>query len=172
TSLLSRVAPQMAASDRALLGAAIAIEPRLLEARAIRALGEPAVADAAIAALVRYQWPMRPTREQVERLLALPYVHGDLALAVVVVALQGGGRLARLGKLFGESDIINRLLASDRGWDQVCTLPQETPPLELAWLARVAKLSTERYIALAARALAVFRDKRLAAFVDQIPRKH
>jgi hypothetical protein len=171
-SLLSCVRSELAVSDRMVLGAAIALEPRLLESTAVRALGEPDVADAAVAALFHHQWPTRPDRAHVKRLTELSYVHGDLALAVAVVALEGGARLRRLKKLFGESDIVNRLVGSDRGWDEMCALPPETPALELAWLARVAKISIERYVVLATRALGVFRDKRLDAFVDQIPRVH
>jgi hypothetical protein len=167
-SLLDRLATRM---EPQLLEAVLAFEPSLIEARSIRALGERVVADAAIAGLFRYRWPVRLTHTELDRLLELPIVRDDLALAIAVLGL-GGSRLKRLAKLFGEAALVERLVANDRGWDELCKLPQETPALELKWLALVEKASVARYVALAGRALGVLRDRRLGTFVDQLPRRH
>nr|MBA2543577.1 hypothetical protein [Deltaproteobacteria bacterium] len=173
TSLCSQIARGTAPSRgrSALLETAIAFEPRCLASAGVLALGDRTVADAAIAGLFRYQWPVRLPRAQIERLLQLPLVREDLALATAIVGL-GGSRLKRLAKLLGERTIVERLIASDRGWDELCRLPRETPALELAWLAKVEKANIARYIVLAGRALGVLRDTRLFSFVDQIPRRH
>ncbi len=171
TALLSFLATAGPRVRETLLEVVLAFDPRLLEHASVRAFGEDIVANAAVRGLFRYHWPVRLTKPQITDLLALPFVHGDLALAAAVVGL-GSTRFKRLVKTFGEDAIIERLLASDRGWDELCKLPQETPALELAWLARIEQASVPRYLALAARALGILRDKRLFNFVDQIPRRH
>jgi len=168
--LLSTDGP-LDAGRRAVLEVAVALDPRLIELASIRALGERAVADRAVAGLFRYSWPIKPQRAQIDRLLAVPFVRDDLALAVAVAGL-GGARMKRLASALGEDVIVDHLVRDDRGWDEICRLPQEARSLELAWLARVEKRSVARYVALAGRALGVLRDKRLIAFVDQIPRRH
>lgn len=154
----------------ALLEAVLVFEPRLVELACMRGLGERMLADAAVRGLFRYQWPIKLPKAQIDRLLRLPFVADDLALAAAVVGL-GGARLHKLERTLGESSIVERLIAGDRGWDEILRLPSETPARELAWLARVEQLDVPRYVALAARALGVLRDKRLFAFVDQISRR-
>lgn len=153
------------------LEAVLVFEPRLLELACIHALGESTLADAAVRGLFRYQWPIKLSKAQIDRLLALPFVAGDLALATAVVGL-GGSRLKKLVKTFGEREIVERLLASDRGWDEILRLPSETPALEYAWLAKIVQANPPRYLALASRAVAVLRAQRLFTFVDQIPRRY
>lgn len=170
-ALLSAIVTASPRTRRPLLELALAVEPRLLEHACVRALGEAEVADAAVDGLFRFGWPVRPSKADLDRLLALPIVANDLALAAAVVGL-GGARLKKLAKALGEDAIVERLLAGDRGWAELCRLPQETPALELAWLSRVEQASTPRYLALAARALDLLRGKRLFAFVDQLPRRH
>ena len=149
----------------------IARLPQLLGQASMQSLGVRVLTEAAVGGLFRYQWPVRLAKAEIDRLLALPFVRDDLALAAAVVGL-GGARLEKLAKTLGEAAIVQRLLAGDRGWEELCRLPSEVPALELAWLGRVEQASVPRYIALAARALGIHRDTRLFAFVDQIPRKH
>ena len=170
-ALLTFVATAPATRARAaLLEAVLVFEPRLIELACIRGLGERMLADAAVRGLFRYQWPIKLPKAQIDRLLGLPFVAGDLALAAAVVGM-GGARLKKLQRTLGERTIVERLVAGDRGWEEILRLPSETPALELAWLARVEQLSVPRYLTLAARALGVLRDKRLFAFVDQISRR-
>ncbi len=156
------------APNAALWSACVALEPRVL---AFPCFG-PTHADAAATGLFQYRWPIRPTEAQVERLLALPAVRGDLALAAAVAGLLANKRLHRLAAALGEDAVVAALVASDRGWDEICRLPPETPALELAWLSRVEKADYRRYIALAGRALGSFTGKRLDQFVEQMPRRH
>ena len=162
------VRPDTGALEGALLSITIALEPR--------AIGFPAFtaedADPAVFGLVRYRWPVRPTTLQIDRLLQLPLVQADLALAAAVAGMLPGKRLARLAAALGVDAIVNRLVASDRGWDEICLIPNETPPLELRWLAAVEALDYKRYIALSGRAIGMFSAKRRDAFVEQMPRRH
>ncbi len=165
-SLLSAIA---GGRDSAMLvGACCAIEPRAIGLAVFRAEH----ADAAIAGLVRFKWPVRLAGPQVQRLLATPIVRGDLALAAAVAGLFHGGRLKALAKALGEDAIVDALLASDRGWDELCRLPPESPALELAWLVRVEARRVDRYVPLVAIALLALHGKRLEHFIDQIPRRH
>ena len=151
----------------ALWGTFVAIEPRVL------AEGfDPAFTDDIVEALFRFDWPIKLAPSAVARLLALTSVRADLALAAAVAGLLPAKRLAALAKELGDDAICERLCASDRGWNQICRLPMEAPARELAWLARIAKLDYKRYVALAARALALYGGKRLDAFVDSLPRRH
>ncbi|HEY5952572.1 MAG TPA: vWA domain-containing protein [Kofleriaceae bacterium] len=151
-----------------LWGVCVALEPRVL--------GYPRFdtsnAAAAAAGLFRHRWPTRPTTAQIERLLALPVVRGDLALAAGVAGLFAHKRLERLAEALGEDTIIAALVAGDHGWDELCRVPPEAPGLELAWLGRIAKQDYKRYVALSGRALGWFTDRRLEAFVEQMPRRH
>ncbi len=154
-----------------LVGAAVALEPRLLGAAGF----DRAQVDAVVAALTRFKWPVRPPVPQVERLLALPLVRTvegdlDLALAAALAGLLPGQRLATIARLFGEPVIARALVLGDRGWDAICRLPPEKPALELAWLQRVERLDLERYKALVAQAMAILPGPRLDAFVEQLPR--
>ncbi|HWO21983.1 MAG TPA: hypothetical protein VNO30_24645 [Kofleriaceae bacterium] len=142
-----------------------ALEPRVLELASF----DPAHADTAARGLIQLGWPVRPPAAHVERLLQGPLARGSLGLAAALAGLFSAQRLTALGKIRGEDAIVSELLASDRGWDEVCRLPAEAPPQELVWLARIEQASPRRYAELAARALTILTGKRLEAFVDQIP---
>src|SRR5690606_24461850 len=128
------------APSAALWSACVALEPRVL---AFPCFG-PGQAAAAAAGLFQHRWPVRPSEAQVHRLLALPVVRGDLALAAAVAGLLSSKRLHGLAAALGEDAIVAALVGSDRGWDAICRLPPETPPLELAWLQRVEKADYKR----------------------------
>src|SRR5262249_418280 len=145
----------------------VALEPRVLGF----ATFPPEHADDAAAGLVWFNSIIRPTPPQVGRRPGLPIVRGDLAIAAAVVGLLGSGRLKRLVAVLGEHAILTSLRASDRGWAEICRLPAETPALELGWLARIERVDTPRFLALAAAALDLFGGKRLDTLVDQLPGK-
>ena len=151
-----------------LVGACVALEPRVLGFGVFRREH----AAAAAAGLIRFKWPVRLNQAQVTKLLALPMVREDLALAVSVAGLYSGSRLKLLAKTLGEATIIERLLASDHGWDEICRLPVDSTALELAWLAKIEQRDHERYVALAAVSLLALFGKRLEQFIDLIPRRH
>jgi hypothetical protein len=165
TSLLACLARSPSAE---LWSACVALEPRAIES----ARFDPAFATAATRGLFHYRWPIRPLPSQIKRLLASPIVRGDLALAAAVAGLYRQHRLKRLAKELGEDAIVAALVASDRGWDEICLVPPETPALELTWLLRVAKEDYKRYVALAGRALGTFTGARLDKFLEQMPRRH
>jgi hypothetical protein len=151
-----------------LWAACVALEPRVIESVRF----EAAFAPAATRGLFHYRWPVRPTAAQIKRMLKLPVVAGDLALAAGVAGLHRVLRLKHLAKAVGEDQLVAALTASDHGWEQICMLPPETPALELAWLRRVATIDYKRYVALAGRALGLFTGDRLDAFITQMPRRH
>ena len=155
-----------------LVGACVALEPRLLGAASF----PRDRVDAAVHGLIGFRWPVRPTVPQVERLLALPLMRRDdgspdLALAAALAGLLPHRRLGQLADLVGEAAIVTALVAGDRGWDELCRLPPEKPAPELAWLGKVERQSEARHIALSARTLAIFPGARLEAFVEQLPRR-
>ncbi|MCB9562928.1 MAG: VWA domain-containing protein [Kofleriaceae bacterium] len=155
----------------AVVGAAVALDARLL---ANPAIGR-AHADAAARGLVRHRWPVRLSAERVDRLLELPWVRDrdgapDLALGAAVAGLYANHRLRRLAARLTDDAIVAALGADDRGWDEICGLPRETPDLAQAWLARIGEHSAARHAALAARALGVLAGTRLERFVEQLPR--
>ncbi len=152
----------------AIVAACVALEPRMLTHRTFTAAHAPA----AVRGLFRYQWPIKPAADRVQKLLALPVVSSDLALAAAVAGLLPGKRLATLAEVLGEDAIVDALVASDHGWEQLCRLPAEHGGLELRWLARAGVVDYKRYIVLAGGAFAVFGGKRLEDFVDQLPRRH
>jgi hypothetical protein len=165
TSLLSRIATGKSPVLAALCGA---LEPRTIGYASF----DRSLAAAAASGLIRFRWPIRPTAAQIDRLLELPFVRADLALAAAICGLHSNKRLAKLAAAIGEHAIIERLVAGDHGWDQICQVPGETPALEQKWLARIERAHPGRYTELAGRALGVFAGKRLEAFVDQVPRRY
>src|SRR5690606_11947017 len=80
------------APNAALWPVCVALEPRVL---AFPCFG-PDHAAAAAAGLFQHRWPVRPTEAQVDRLLSLAVVRGDLALAAAVAGLFATKRLDRL----------------------------------------------------------------------------
>ncbi|MEO8554799.1 MAG: hypothetical protein ABI678_32700, partial [Kofleriaceae bacterium] len=169
-SLLDYLARHPGASPLArkgLVAVAAALEPRIVGF----AMFTAADATAASFGLVRFGWPVKPAADQVLRLMGLPIAR-DLALAAALAGLLGSKRLARLGQKFGELNLVEKLLASDRGWDEICALPGETPAMELAWLAKIESADYKRYVTLAGRTVAIYTGKRLDAFVEQMPRRH
>lgn len=164
-SLLSIIATRTSAT---LIGACCVLDPRLIARTAFSR-------DAVTTGLLRFQWPVRLPRQEVARLLATPHVRGDLALSVAVAGLFSGSRLKLLVSALGEDAIIASLLASDRGWDEICRLPADSTALELAWLAWLARLERQapvRYVSLVATSLLALPGKRLEQHIDIIPRKH
>jgi len=151
-----------------LIGACSALEPRVMAMPGFRAEDTAAAATG----LIQYGWPVRMSAQQTTRLLALPVVYGDLALAVAVAGLYAGSRLKMLAKNLGELRIIESLLASDRGWAEICKLPVDSTALELAWLARIEQQRLDRYVALVSITLVVLQGKRLEQFIDIVPRRH
>ena len=151
-----------------LVGACCALEPRVLA----RAGFQAAHAEAAAAGLMRFKWPVKLPKLQVTRLLALPHVYEDLALATAVAGLYNGSRLKLLVKALGEVALLQKLLASDHGWSEICRLPVDSTALELAWLARIESQRLDRYIALASITLLAVHGKRLEQFIDTVPRRH
>ncbi len=164
-SLLARVAHDPSPE---LWAACVALEPRVIG----YARFDARFAAAACHGLVHHDWPVRTTTAQTERLLSLPAVRADLALAAAVAGLFPAQRLLRLGKALGDDVIVSALVASDHGWYEILRLPPETPAQELAWLHQIAKADYKRYIALAGRALGVLTGKRLDKFIEQLPRRH
>ncbi|NVB76810.1 MAG: hypothetical protein HOV81_00310 [Kofleriaceae bacterium] len=167
-SLLAHLAGRDPASASGLVAACVALEPRMVSHPTFTA----ALAPAAVRGLVRYQWPIKPVAARVEKLLALPVVRADLALAAAVAGLLHSRRLATLAEILGEDWIVERLSQDDHGWEQICRLPAEHGALELRWLARVGAIDYKRYITLAGQAFGAFTGKRLEEFVDQLPRRH
>lgn len=151
-----------------LIGACCAAFPRTVAMPGFRAEH----ADAAVAGLIEYGWPVRMSKPQATRLLAQPVVRCDLALAAALSGVLTSGRLKLLARVLGEPAIIDALLASDRGWAEICRLPVEAKTPELAWLARIEQLDLARYISLAATSVLVLHGKRRDLFVDNIPRRH
>jgi hypothetical protein len=151
-----------------LIGLLCAFEPRVLELASF----DPAHAEAAAAGLFQLRWPVRVAPGHVERLLQGHLAGADLRLAAALAGLFPAQRLKTLAKIRGERALIDELLASDRGWDELCGLPGEVPPQELIWLTAIEAASAERYVELAGRALAVIAGKRLEAFLDRIPGRH
>ncbi|MFN0252633.1 MAG: hypothetical protein ACKV2T_37500 [Kofleriaceae bacterium] len=162
-SLLSHLARD---PKPALWGALAALEPRALE----WACFDRSQGDAVASALVRFKWPVRPLVAQSTRLLGLPWVKRDLAVAAAVVGLFQSKRLHRLVDAIGESALLDALVASDRGWAEICHLAPEKPPHEMRWLSMIARTRAARHAELAGIALAVFHGKRLEMFIDQLPR--
>ena len=167
-ALVSLLAHLQSARNDALWSLCIALDPRVIA----YPLFDASLVPAAIGGLFRFHWPVKPGVAHTERLLELPIVKHDLALAAAIVGLLPAKRLATLVRVLGEADILARLRASDHGWDALCQLPPESPPFELVWLARIAIGEYPRYVALAGRAIGVFSGKRLETFVDQLPRRH
>ena len=164
-SLVSLTATRPSAT---LIGACCALEPRVIALPAFRAEH----AAAAAAGLIRFKWPVRPSGPQVTRLLTVPVARRDLALAAALAGLYSGSRLKLLAKALGEDAIVASLLASDRGWDELCRLPLDSTALELAWLARVETQRLDRYLSLVSVSLLALYGKRLEQFIDVIPRRH
>ena len=167
-SLLAYLAGRPPAEGSPLFGACVALEPRVLTHPNFAA----AHAASAVRGLFKYNWPIKPPPDRVEKMLASPIVRADLALAAAVTGFLPGKRLATLEEVLGEDAIVDALAASDHGWQQLCRLPSEHGAIELRWLARVGVLDYKRYVTLAGRAFGVFTGKRLEAFVDRLPRRH
>ncbi len=165
-ALLSRIAR---GPSRHVVMACAALEPRVIELPGWprRELAAPFAAG-----LIRHGWPVRPTTKQVIALLALPEVRDDLALAVAIAGLYTNRRLGRLIRAIGEPKIIETLVASGAGWEEICRLPQEKPPIELRWLAVIERIRPDRHAVLAGIALGAFHGPRLEAFVEQMQRKN
>jgi hypothetical protein len=150
-----------------LWGALAVLEPRTLE----WACFDHAQADAAAAMLIRFKWPVRPLAAQAMRLLSLPWVKSDLALAAAVAGLLPSKRLHKLADAFGESKLLDSLVAIDRGWAEICHLAPEKPPHEQRWLAMIERTRPARHAELAGIAIGIFSGKRLEAFIDQLQRR-
>ncbi len=163
-SLLSQLAR---GPTPALWGALAVLEPRTLE----WACFDHAQADAVAAALIRFKWPVRPASAQAMRLLNLAWVKRDLALASAIAGLLPSKRLHRLAEVFGASQLLDLLVASDRGWAEICHLPPEKPPHDQRWLAMIERTRPARHGELAGIALGIFSGKRLEAFIDQMQRR-
>ncbi|MBV8756620.1 MAG: hypothetical protein JO257_05080, partial [Deltaproteobacteria bacterium] len=149
-----------------LVGACAALEPRVIHRLRAR--------DAAAAAngLMRFQWPVKPTVAQIERLLDSPIAQRDLELAAAVAGLLPAKRLPTLVKRLGLDRTLDMLLASDHGWRAMCTLPREQPPLDLILLQQLEARSPARYVALASIAVGVHTGERLDELIKAIPRKY
>ena len=116
-----------------------AVEPRVLGFPGFpRELGEHAAAG-----LVRFKWPVKPTVKEIQQLLAVPWIRADLAVAAAVAGLFASRRLGRLTRALGEQPILETLVATGRGWDEICRLPQEKPPLELRLLLAFGRLEPQ-----------------------------
>ncbi|MBL0217570.1 MAG: hypothetical protein IPQ07_27315 [Myxococcales bacterium] len=165
-ALLSRIAR---APSRHVVMACAALEPRVIELPGWprRELAAPFAAG-----LIQHGWPVRPTTKQVIALLALPEVREDLAVAVAVAGLFTNRRLGRLIRALGEATIIESLVTSGAGWQEICRLPQEKPPIELRWLAVIERVRPDRHAVLAGIALGTLHGPRLEAFVEQMQRKN
>ncbi|MGE3761956.1 MAG: hypothetical protein AB7L94_06880 [Kofleriaceae bacterium] len=150
-----------------LWGALATLEPRSLD----WACFDRTQADAVAAALIRFKWPVRPLAAQALRLLNLAWVKRDLALAAAIAGLLPAKRLHRLAEAFGEPALLDALVADDRGWAQICHLPQEKPPHDQRWLAQIERTRPARTAELAGIALGIFSGKRLEAFIDQLQRR-
>jgi hypothetical protein len=168
-ALLRRAAVALLArsSSRALIGACAALEPTLFGYASFA----PALAGAAAAGVVRFGWPVKPQHEQVVQMLALPIARRELAVAVAIAGLLQNDRAAAVVEAMGEGAVIASLVASDRGWDELCRLIDERSPITLAyWLARVDPIAPARVVALAARALAILTPARIPAI--SVPERH
>lgn len=149
-----------------LWGALAALEPRTID----WACFDRTQADAVAVALIRFKWPVRPLAAQSLRLLNCPWVKGDVALAAAIAGFLSAKRLHRLAAAAGESALLDALVASDRGWAEICHLPQEKPPHELRWLSMIERTRPARSAELAGIAIGIFSGKRLEAFIDQMQR--
>ena len=152
----------------AVVMACVALEPRVIELPGFPSDAAPSVA----AGLLRHEWPIRPPRPQIHKLLAVPWVKADLAVAAAIAGLYAGRRLSRLARALGEAAILTTLVATGHGWNEICRLPQERPPIELRWLAVIERTRPDRHAELAGEGLALFRGERLEAFVEQMQRKN
>ena len=162
-----RLATALVAHGVHSLGFAALFEPRLVASPSFSA----AHGNELAALLLRFDWPVRPPVASVERLLALPIAR-DLRIGAALAGLLPHKRLATLAAALGDTYIASCLLAGDRGWDEICALPGETPPIELGWLAQIEAADYKRYIGLAGHAVARFTGKRLDAFVEQLAPRH
>ncbi|MDX2092026.1 MAG: hypothetical protein SFX73_29450 [Kofleriaceae bacterium] len=149
-----------------LVGLIGALYPRALEMAAF----PRAHAAAVVAAMVRFRWPVRLQPAQTDRLLALPWIRADLALATAVCGMYPSGRLKKLAAAIGEPALLAHLLRSNAGWEVMCSFPDEK--LYTRWLLAIESTSIVRYIELAGIAHATFKDKRLQAFVQQLQRRY
>ncbi len=154
-------------SDGTFWSLAIALEPNLLAMPDV-----PAEHIDAIVAEMLAMRAQRLTDYQVQRLLPLSVVAGDLALAAALVSRAPSNRLELLAEAYGEGTIVERLFASDRGWREICSLPHEKPAYDVAWLQQVEKRDYKRYVALAAIAAATYTGARQSLFVEGIPPRH
>ncbi len=167
-AVASVLAQLVRAPDHAQLwGVCVALDPRILAITDFPTAHVDAIIEALLASRSH-----RPTDEQIEKLLALPLVQADLALTAAVVSRAAAGRMRLLIKVRGEDAIIESLLASDRGWREIATLPHETPALDIALLARVEQRDYKRYIALGAITIRTFHGTRRELFLEQLPRRH
>jgi hypothetical protein len=154
--------------DRApmLAGACAALEPRVV------AQLPAALADAAAHGLVKFRWPVKPSLAQVEALIAAPIARRNLGLAAALAGLLPAKRVPTLVKTLGLEAVLASLLASNHGWDLVCALPREQPPLDVILLQQLESKSPARYVELAGITIAVFTGERLDEFVKAVPRKY
>jgi hypothetical protein len=168
TRIVAALLTQIARSGDApwLVGLVGLLHPRALEMTTF----PRAHATAVVAAMVRFKWPVRLQPAQADRLLALPWIREDLALAAAVCGMYPSGRLEKLGAALGEDALLARLVQSNHGWDVMCSLPDEK--LYTRWLLALENRAPARYIELAGVALGTFKDKRLQAFVDQLQRRN
>ena len=150
-----------------LWGALATLEPRAVE----WACFDRAQTDAVAAALIRFKWPVRPLAAQAVRLLNLPWVKRDLAIAAALAGFLPAKRLHLLAEAVGEPALLDSLVASDRGWAEICHLPQEKPAHELRWLSMIERTRPLRHAELAGIAIGIFNGKRLEAFIDQLQRR-
>ena len=151
----------------AFLALAAVLEPRLVGSPSFGA----AHADAFSALAIRHAWPVRPPKSLVERLLALPIAR-DLPVAAALAGMLPAQRHATIATALGDTFVASSLIASNRGWAELCALPGETPAVEVGWLAQVEAADYKRYIALAGIAVTRFADKRLDAFLSGMPPRH
>lgn len=149
-------------------GAYLALVPTTIASPEFTAEHVPA----AIAGLTRWVGPgmpgfaahLRPSVPELQRLLALPFVRSDLALAAAIASHLPAKRLKTLAKSVGQTSILASLRASDHGWREILNLPAEAPNLELQWLAMLA--DSPRYAPLATTALLRFAPKRREKLVE------
>ncbi|HTJ41634.1 MAG TPA: hypothetical protein VL463_06035 [Kofleriaceae bacterium] len=150
--------------SKSLVGACVALEPRVIAMRAF----DPALAAAGAAGLVDFAWPVRLRATIVAPLFALPIVRTHVELAVAIAGLFPAKRLEHVVHKLGDDVVLDAIMTDDRVWDAICKLPAEASALELGWLARVAARDPARYFELAGRALAIFPTARAEAFVARI----
>ncbi|HEX4455509.1 MAG TPA: hypothetical protein VH143_31835 [Kofleriaceae bacterium] len=149
------------------LALAAVFEPRLIASPQL----DEARAHTLAAALVRLDWPVRPHATLTERLLALPIAR-DLAIGAAIAGLLPKQRLATLAAVLGDTHVASCLIASDRGWAEICALPGEIPALELGWLVMVRDAAWPRYLALVGLAIARFDGNRLGELVKSVLPRH